>query len=210
MIRFLSQGILLGIYAGVSPGPLQTLHFSLALKNGWRKTIYLVLTPLLSDLPILVLFMTMFSQVSENILMGVRLVGGIVILFLAYSTFKSFSLDQSANQEDVFDLSEESKIKMLGKLTMLNWVNPNVFIFWGTIGAPLALEGLAISVWHMVIFIAAFYLLLMTMLGVMIIIFSKSQLLSPNFQKGLGIGLALLLCLMGAYNIFQAVQFFFL
>ena len=208
MIRFLSQGFLLGLYAGVSPGPLQTLQFSLALKNGWRKTIYLALTPIFSDLPILVLFMTMFSQLSENILMIVRLIGGAVILFLAYSTYKSFSLDQSKNKEEVLDLLEESKVKMLTKTTMLNWVNPNVYIFWGTIGAPLALEGLAISVWHMIAFIGTFYLLLMIMLGFMIILFSKSKMLSPNFQKGLGIGLALLLCVMGGNNIIQAIQFF--
>lgn len=214
MGEYFLQGLLLGLYAGVSPGPLQTLQFSLSLKNGWRKTIYLALTPLFSDLPILILFMTLFSKFSENVLHIIHLIGGGVILYLAYHTFKSFSKEFASPQEDVNDqynhLASEPKLKMLFNSVLLNWVNPNVYIFWGTIGAPIALKGLAISKFHMLAYVLTFYLFLISTLAFMIYLFSKSKLLSPKFQKGLGIALSILLLGMGFYNIFLGVQHFIL
>ncbi len=214
MGEYLLQGLLLGLYAGVSPGPLQTLQFSLSLKNGWRKTIYLALTPLFSDLPILILFMTLFSKFSENVLHIIHLIGGVVILYLAYHTYKSFSKELSPHPEGVEDeyshLANEPKLKMLFSSVMLNWVNPNVYIFWGTIGAPIALKGLALSKLNMLAFVLTFYIFLISMLAFMIYLFSKSKLLSPNFQKGLGIALSILLLGMGSYNIFLGLQHFVL
>lgn len=212
MGEYLIQGLLLGLYAGVSPGPLQTLQFSLSLKNGWRKTVYLALTPLFSDLPILVLFMTLFSKFSEKVLHIIHLFGGGVILFLAYQTFKSFNQKNNSLENEESKIAIENaqipKIKMLFSSVMLNWVNPNVYIFWGTIGAPIALRGLAISKIHMFAFILTFYLFLMSTLAFMIYLFSKSKLLSPKFQKYLGIALSLLLVGMGTYNLFLGIHYF--
>lgn len=209
MLVYIMQGVLLGVYAGVSPGPLQTLQFSLALKNGWRKTIFLSLTPLFSDFIILGLLMTIFSQLSESLLMVIRLIGGGFILYLAYSTCKSFSIGEiGEGDEETADLDDESKWKMLFKSAMLNWVNPNVYIFWGTIGSPLALEALSISVWHFMAFLVSFYVLLVVVLGLMIVFFSKSRLLSVKIQRRLGMGLAGLLFVMGGYNLVQGLRFF--
>ena len=53
MSYFLTVGILLGLSAGIAPGPLLTLVVSETLSGGVGAGVRVALSPLLSDLPII-------------------------------------------------------------------------------------------------------------------------------------------------------------
>ena len=64
-ISFLASGVVFGLSAGLSPGPLLTLVISETLKHGTRSGIKVALAPLITDTPIVMLAITVVSQVSD-------------------------------------------------------------------------------------------------------------------------------------------------
>ena len=64
---YLTQGIVLGLYAGVLPGPFQAFMLAQSLQNGWRHSLPLALVPLLTDLPVMLLLLTLLSQMPEAV-----------------------------------------------------------------------------------------------------------------------------------------------
>ncbi len=65
MSYFVTVGILLGLSAGVAPGPLLTLVVSETLSGGVGAGVRVALSPLLSDLPI-ILFAVFFVFGSSD------------------------------------------------------------------------------------------------------------------------------------------------
>lgn len=84
IFHFLGLGALLGLSAGLSPGPLTTLVISETLLYNIRAGVKVALAPLITDLPIIVLSVLILSQLSgfQNILGVIALVGGLVVLFM--------------------------------------------------------------------------------------------------------------------------------
>ena len=89
------------------------------------------------------------------------------------------------------------------KAGLMNLLNPNVYIFWGTIGAPLALEGMEISFWHGMSFILTFYCVMMPTVAGMIYLFGTLGKLDSRVQRGILMALSILLLCMGVYQIWQ-------
>ena len=79
MTDFITIGILLGLSAGFAPGPLLTLVISETLRHDIRAGIRVALSPIFTDLPIIILSLAVLSQLagSENILGIISLIGGL-------------------------------------------------------------------------------------------------------------------------------------
>ncbi|TNF50926.1 MAG: LysE family translocator, partial [Gammaproteobacteria bacterium] len=63
MTEFLFLGVVLGLSAGLSPGPLQTLVMAETLRFGVRAGIKVALSPVITDLPIIFLTLYIFRNV---------------------------------------------------------------------------------------------------------------------------------------------------
>ena len=198
MLIYVTQGIVLSMYAAVIPGPFQAFLLSETLRAGWKKTLPAALAPLISDGPVLLAFLLVLSRMPSTFLDALRLGGGLFLLFLAWGTYQS-----SRSALSVGNIDQDAAPRSLLKAALMNLLNPNVYIFWGTIGAPLVLEGLDISFWHGMSFILTFYGLLIPVLGGMIYLFGTLGKLSERTQRTILLVLAVLLLGMGTYQIWQ-------
>jgi threonine/homoserine/homoserine lactone efflux protein len=153
MIELLIIGIILGIYAGFSPGPLLVLLISQTLKHGYKEGIRVAFAPLISDIPIILICLLFLSIISNyNSILGmISIIGGIYLGYLAYESFKTKILTKNINLE---------KPKSLTKGVTLNLLNPAPYLFWITIGGPIIIPAYQQNPTSPLIFIISFYILL--------------------------------------------------
>jgi len=193
---YLTQGMVLGLYAALIPGPLQFFLFSQTLRVGWRRTLPAALAPLLSDGPIILLFLLALSQAPAWLLSLLRIAGGLFILYLAWGAYAAFRRPE-AMVEPPANAARQSFLRA----ALMNLLNPNVYIFWGTIGAPIVLDGWQTSFWQGAAFILAMYGVMIPANAGLIVLFGTTGQLKPAVRRALSAALALLLVGVGLYQI---------
>jgi len=161
------SGMILGLSAGLSPGPMLTLVISQTLKHGIREGVKVALAPLLTDTPIVIaclLFLSVFSDMAPA-LGVISMFGGLYLFYLGLNSvrFKTVNL-----QEDVDP-------KSLKKGLMVNFLNPSPYMFWTSIGGPLVLKASSTSLVSAAAFIFPFYVLLVGSKIVIAIVSGRSR-----------------------------------
>src|ERR1035441_7648661 len=84
MSTYLILGMAYAFAAAVQPGPPQTYLISQTLSHGWRRTLPAAFSPLISDGPVIVLVLLVLSRVPVWLAQGLRLAGGVFVLYLAW------------------------------------------------------------------------------------------------------------------------------
>lgn len=153
MLEALALGLGIGLAAGVSPGPLLTLTLSATLERGFGAGLRVASAPLFSDLPILVICFGLLSQISETFLGGVGLIGGAFVIFLGFD-----AVAKARKPLGTSDSAEEGPPRDLLRASVMNFFNPNPWIFWITVGGPqVVLLWRESSPWAALGFCALFY-----------------------------------------------------
>ncbi len=167
LMEFLLIGLVLGLSAGISPGPLLTLVIAETLRYGVRAGIRVAITPIITDLPIILLTLLILSRLAdyEWLLGGISLVGGIVLLIMAFDCLRV--------EEEVPD-RETTAANSLIKGILANLLNPHPYLFWFSIGAPLMTQALRQSTAALFSFILGFYLLLVGSKVILAVMVAKS------------------------------------
>jgi threonine/homoserine/homoserine lactone efflux protein len=143
MLAYLSYGALLGLSAGITPGPLLTLVISHTLRHGAREGVKVAVAPLMTDLPIICLTLLLFSNLPDlSSALGIAsLIGGAFVLFLGI---------QALLQGPVHIHLSEAEPRSYLKGALVNALNPHPYLFWLTVGVPTIIkaskEGLAPAV----------------------------------------------------------------
>ena len=153
MIYYLSVACLLGLSAGLSPGPLLSLVLSESMRYGSKAGIRAACAPLVSDAPIILLAWYLISNISgfEPLLGIISITGAIVVALIALSSFKQPSIPGEESNEPS---------RSLFKGVIINLLNPQPYLFWGTVGAPLLVASAEISIALAIAFLLIFYSLL--------------------------------------------------
>ncbi|MBN2046960.1 MAG: LysE family translocator [Anaerolineaceae bacterium] len=200
---YLSQGFVLGAYAAIMPGPTQAFILTKTLQNGWKKTLPMAMVPLVTDLPIALVLCLLVAQISSGILNGLRLAGGIFLIYLAYGVFTSMK------RQEVFTVREgqEAQRGNFIKAALTNFTNPNVYIFWGSIGAPIVISGWRESPWLGAGFIGAMYAALIGGIALTILLFGLSGSLPPKWRQWIGYAMGSLIIGFGLNQIYQGVAY---
>ena len=101
-------GIVLGLSAGFAPGPLLTLVISETLQHDIKSGIKVAISPIFTDLPIIILTLSILSQLSDfhNILGIISLLGGSVILFMGYE-----SMNPKSPESNFSEIEPKSLVK---------------------------------------------------------------------------------------------------
>ena len=129
----LLSGTLLGLAAGVAPGPLLALVISQTLRFGTAEGLKVAAAPLISDLPIVAAALFLLSRLAgfQGLLGAISLAGGGYVAFLAW---ESFCADPSR-------VSKSGKRpRSWAKGAMVNFLNPHPYLFWLTVGGPLVIR----------------------------------------------------------------------
>ena len=132
---YLVPGIVFGLTAGLSPGPLMTLVISQTLKHGKMEGIKVGMAPLFTDLPIILLSVFLLSRFSGvNVMFGtISIIGGLFIGYLALESFTTRGVEPNA---------AKSVPSSLRKAILVNFTNPHPYIFFISVGGPIIVKGL--------------------------------------------------------------------
>lgn len=152
-MTFLISGALLGLAAGISPGPLLTLVISETLKHSRKEGIIIASAPVLTDVPIILLSVFILKNLSGfNFVLGsISILGALFIAYLAYESFTIKGIELNL---------QNNKIQSLGKGIITNILSPHPYLFWMTVGAPAILKAFRINPMSGLLFILGFYLFL--------------------------------------------------
>lgn len=167
-LSYIFAGIIFGLGAGLTPGPLMTLVFTETIKHGTREGIKISMAPLITDLPIILISLFIISEISElNVILGIlSLIGAAYLLFMGYESliFKGVNI-------------EDSKLKpqSIKRGIFANLLNPNPYVFWVSVGAPLVLKASNVSVVAPYLFIVSMYFCLVGSKVVTAILLGKSR-----------------------------------
>jgi threonine/homoserine/homoserine lactone efflux protein len=191
---FLTQGIVFGLYAAVLPGPMQAFLLSQIIRSGWKRTLPLALIPLGSDGPVMLSLFFLLSQLPLWFTHGLRIIGGFYILYLAWDAYKT------TKRTDDISLSvapqSRQRVTFLKGITM-NLLNPNVYIFWATIGVPTILTGWQISPLHGISFALGFYGTMIPATMAWITLFGTIGYLKSSLKVTIGRLIIILLLIVG-------------
>ncbi|GAB4237140.1 MAG: LysE family translocator [Acidobacteriota bacterium] len=147
--QVLATAGVLGLSAGVSPGPLLALVVGQTLRWGFREGAKVAATPVLTDFPIVVGALLVVRQTAGRpawlgILAGF---GAGYLAYLAWETWRGGSLAAA----------EGERPRSWTKGILANLLNPHPYLFWTTVAAPLVLQADAFSRGAAAGFLAVFY-----------------------------------------------------
>ena len=200
MWLYVLQGIGYGFAAAVQPGPFQTYLISQTLTRGWKQTLPAALAPLLSDGPIIALCLLVLSQVPLWFQRVLYLAGGLFILYLAYGAYKAWK-DFDSNLPTVETGTQQSVLKA----ALMNALSPGPYIYWSLVTGPILLKGWRETPANGIGFLAGFYLMIVSSLVAIILVFGIAARLGAKVNRILlGISAVALFC-FGMYQLWSGI-----
>ncbi len=172
MLSSLTAGLLLGLSAGLAPGPLLTLVIAQTLQHSSCEGTKVALAPLITDPPIVAVSIFVLSELSgfEKIIGATSLAGAVYVLYLAYGSLLAGPLSMEPS---------ESQPRSVRKGVLINALNPNPYLFWITVGAPFVLKSYAESPTAPFLFVLCFYVLLVASKVLLALAVGRSRSLLP-------------------------------
>jgi threonine/homoserine/homoserine lactone efflux protein len=169
MISALTAGFIFGLSSGLAPGPLLALVITQTLRHGVTEGVKVASTPLITDLPIILVSLVLLTQVADfRAALGiVSLVGGGYVLYLAYESFRTKPVSLEIPQEQP---------NSLRKGTLINFLNPHPYLFWVTVGTPYLLRVKQENLMAPLLFVVSFYGLLVGSKAILAVLIGRSRM----------------------------------
>ncbi len=184
-ISYITSGVLFGVAAGFMPSPLTTLVITETLRHNKRQGAIVAAAPVITDVPILLVSLFVLARLSEfNAVLGaISLLGALFLSRLALDTFTARGVE--LNLEDI-------RPDSLKKGIITNFLNPNPYLFWATVGGPIVMKGCGVSWFAVAGFLGAFFffVVVIKMLLAVIVEHFKSFMTSKAYAyilRGMGI-----------------------
>jgi threonine/homoserine/homoserine lactone efflux protein len=179
MLYFISQGAGLGLTAALIPGVVHTYMMNQTLLHGLRRSIVVMAAPLVADIPLIIITTLLLDQLPDAVVRALQIAGGLFILWLAWGAWR---LSQANPLFQVSQADSASRGIFFSAL-LINWLNPAPYIFWGTVNGPLLAEALEQSALHGLAFLAAFYIPLCGMIGLVGLFFNRLRHLDERYIR---------------------------
>jgi len=171
MLEFIVAAGVFGLSGGLSPGPLLTLVVSETLARGRNAGLAVSMSPLITDGPAIAAAVFLLGRVenSDAALGIISIAGGALLTTYGIAGLRGAELK-------VEESEVERKVwASLGKGVSVNFLNPNPYLFWLTIGTPILLRAHESS-WFLAIgFLVVFYLALVGSKCVLTILVARSR-----------------------------------
>ncbi|MCY4465971.1 MAG: LysE family transporter [Chloroflexi bacterium] len=203
---FILPAIGLGLSAAVIPGPLLAYLFSTILMRGARRALLVVLAPLLSDAPIIVLMTFVLGQLPQAALQLIQVAGGCLLLSIAWGASQQTQTDSLLTLTPDGAVRSWAATRVLLTAVMMNLLSPGPWLFWATVNGPLLLSALELSVIHALAFLLAFYGVFLGGLCVWIALFHRLRHFSARYLRIMILATALLLLWFGTGLITAALH----
>ncbi len=150
-------GATIGLTAGISPGPLLFLTITSALRSGARAGVIVACAPLVSDLVVVTLTLLVLGQVPDTALSVIGVTGG---LFMGWLGVRTWGEARTASLSGAREERPPSTWRALREGAVVNLLSPHPWVAWATALGPLTLAAWRDRPSGAVVFVAAFYLML--------------------------------------------------
>lgn len=169
---YLFSGLLLGLFAGISPGPILTLVISETLKFNKKEGIKVAFVPLITDIPIVIISIYLLLKVSAygSILGTISMLGALFLIYLAWESLKKFSIN----------IDKNNKPFSIQKGILANFLSPHPYLFWISVGGPIIFKSYQLSIFGPVFFVSGFYIALVGSKIIVAILVDKSKSVLNN------------------------------
>ncbi len=182
-------GAAFGLSAGLTPGPLLALVIAQTLTHGPREGGKVALAPLLTDTPIVLAAVLLTRSVAGHglVLGTLSLCGSAFLLYCALGCLR-FRPPGSRSAGQGPAKGPDS----IRKGVLANFLNPGPYLFWMSVGAPLALQALDLGWAALASFLGAFSLTICAAkLGVALLTWRSGPVLGSRgyvlVMRGLGV-----------------------
>jgi threonine/homoserine/homoserine lactone efflux protein len=164
----LTAGTVLGLSAGISPGPLLALVISETLKHGKKEGIKISLSPLITDLPVILFSLLAVSLLARShvLLAVIGFLGGAFVAWLGIECLTTRGLSSGY---------PEVKPRSLTKGIIANLLNPHPYLFWIAVGAPLVMKAQQAGTAAVAAFFSGFYICLVGSKIIIALLTGKSK-----------------------------------
>ena len=158
----------LGAAAGISPGPLLALLVAQTLRHGVKEGIKVAFAPAVSDGPVIVLcVLVLRSATGLGPAAGwLSLAGACFVAYLGYDCLRTTNVAGGQGT---------AAPRSFVKAVAINVLNPHVYLFWATVGAPMLLNGWRRADGSALAFAAGFYASLIGSKAVLAVALHRSR-----------------------------------
>ena len=196
MLIYFLQGATLSVSAALMPGPFQAFLLSQSLTHGWRRTLPAAFAPLVTDGPIIALVLFVLTQTPQWFLDLLRVAGGIFILYLAKGALSGLK-----GSGPVIGAVADAGRRTFLSAILMNFLNPNPYIFWSVVSGPIVLSGWRRSPGFGIAFLVGFYGAFVCCLMALIILFGTAGSISDKVNRALIFVAAAALLAFGLYQV---------
>lgn len=186
-MRLLMISAVLGVGAGIAPGPLMVLILTQTLRQGKTAGLTIACAPLLTDLPIILVTFFVFKNIAQLgwMLALVSFLGAGVMLHFSWEAFRFVALPPE-------EQTVPPAFSTLKKGLLTNLFSPHPYLFWATIGTPYAFQAFQQHWLVGALFFLIFYGLLIGAKMIMVLLIAHSrqwidQKVYPRLMKGFGL-----------------------
>lgn len=203
LLALFSRGFALGFAASATPGPLTGYMMNISLKHGWRRALWVIVSPLIVDIPIILavlLALGTMEAVVPRVVDVIQVIGGAFVLYLAWGAWSDFrtgnTLADSPTPEPTPAISNRGT---LTRAMLLNALSPGPYLFWTLANGPLLQQALEQSALHAIIFLVVFYGTFLGMLTAQAFALDRLRRLDPRLMRGMLLAASLLLAGVGGW-----------
>lgn len=200
MLHFFTIGAVLGLSAGLAPGPLLTLVISETLQHDIRAGIKVAVAPFITDLPIILVTVLVLSKISNSHIMLalVSFCGSIFIMKMGIKNIR---------RGGVTVVVGESRHQSFSRGIWANFLSPHPYLFWLSVGMPLMVKAMQVNLLTMAIFLISFYLMLVGSKVFLAVLVGKSKsFLGGKFYINTMRFLGVVLCVLAIALFYDGVK----
>ena len=182
--------------AAIEPGPLQAYLLSSVVQRGWRNTLPAACSPLLSDIPIILIVLFVLTRLPSIAARLLQTAGGLLLLYFAWSSFRQWRRGPSPEVE-----AGGQAPRTLLEAAGINFLNPNPWLGWSLILGPALVAAWTASPAAGIALLLSFYGVLVGMTALIICLLGTTSFLGPRLRHDLILVSAILLAALGLYRL---------
>lgn len=209
MTTTILTAVVLGMFAGLAPGPYTTMVAGTALEKGFKAGFLLALTPLVTDVVPMLFSALLLDRLGGLALTLLGIVGGAIVLVIGIRFLREHSREDQpflANGDPApAPTTNRRQSALAGHVIASTLLNPSPWLFWLVIASPLLLRAWNRSPGEGVLFVLLIFLTnIATATSLAWIASHSRRLLNPNWQRRTLKFVGVTLILAGSFLCWQA------
>jgi len=193
----------LGVFAGMAPGPYTTMVAATGFERGFRAAVPLAAAPLFTDLLPLLLTSAILTQLSAEALSVLGFVGGVAVVGIGAMLLWRYGPGHAPPQE----VHGAAPTVRLWHVVVSTSISPAPWLFWLSIASPLFLRSWAQSPLEGAVFLVVLFATnISSALSLAWVASHGGRVLDPSWRRVVLQGAGVALVVAGGWILLQAAK----